>query len=58
MPLSLGLYSFFKCFYLFLRDRERRRCRESGGQRTLSGLCSDRSESNAGLELGNREVMT
>ena len=56
--------------FIFERERERererenvcvykrRRGRERGGQRIQSGLWADSREPDAGLKLGNHEIMT
>ena len=53
--------SFFNV-YLFLRERERASTSgggaERGGKRIQSGLCSDSRESDVGLVLLNRKIMT
>ena len=48
---------FFLMFYIFLREHSRGEA-ERGGNRIRSGLCTDSSEPDVGLELMNWEIMT
>ena len=50
-------FLFFTNAYLFLREGAAGQ-RERGGQRFQSGLCAEGSESDMGLELTHREIMT
>ena len=56
------LLFFFLMFLLFIFERERVhewvRGREREGQRILSGLCTDNSEPDVGLEPTNCEMMS
>ena len=54
----LNLLSFFKCLFIFERERESKGAAERRGQRIRGGLCTDSREPDAGLELTNHEMAT
>ena len=68
---QLSLFFFFFLIFIFERARERERerertprkggggmCRERGGQRIWSRLCTDSSKPGVGLKLTNLEIVT
>ena len=54
----LNLLFFFKCLFIFERERESKGAAERRGQRIRGGLCTDSREPDAGLELTNHEMAT
>ena len=51
---------YFKCSFIFERERECEQGtgRQRGRQSIQGGLCTDKRQSDAGLELMNCEIMT
>ena len=59
---ALTFFTFFKCFFLSLREKEHvhmsRGGAERGSQRVQSRLCTENRQPNTGLELKNPKIMT